>query len=412
MSDKDYVTTKDLEKALDELANTWESNFKEYQEREDAEEQKFGDAFPETKEAMNRIQDELDEIDQRFHELQRQKEAQEKQKSIKDEVLGPNVEIPGTKDEEVFGKFLTKGQRGLSVEDRKTLTTTDDTGAGYLAPPEFSAGIIRDIVEMSPVRELAEVRSTSRSYIQIPRRTSTGSATWVNENETRGETTDPAYGMERIPNHALHALHLATMEELEDAVVDIAQEIRNDIAEQFAVAENRAFLLGNGADQPAGILENSDVTTVNSGSSDSITADGLINLHYEIKTPYSSSDNAYWLMNRKTIREVRKLKDNDNQYLWQPGLAQDQQPTILESGYREATDLVAPDASGTYTTGEQPIVFGDFQEGYTISDRVQIAIQRLNEVYADQGAVGFQGRRRVGGQVTKPEALAIQTIAA
>jgi len=128
-----------------------------------------------------------------------------------------------------------------------------------------------------------------------------------------------------------------------------------------------------------------------------------------IKTPYSEGDGV-WIMNRKTIREVRKLKDNDDQYLWQPGLAEDQQPTILASGYREATDLAEPDQDGDYTTGEEPIVYGDFMEGYTISDRVQIAIQRLVERFSDQGAVGFQARRRVGGQVTKSEALAIQRV--
>ena len=407
----DKVTTSQLQETIDELASEWEAQFKEYQERADREEQKFGNVFPETEETLSKIQDELDRIEKRFDNLKSQRKAQEEREDIVEKTLG-NVEVPGTKDSEVYQKYLRKGKREMTNEERKVLTTTDDTGAGYLAPPQFVAEVIRDIVEMSPVRELANVRSTSRSYIEIPRRTATGSAEWVRENGSRNEVDNPEYGMIRINNHPLHALHLATYEELEDSVVDLEAAIRNDITEQIAKAENRAFILGNGANQPQGILEADDVGRVPTGQSNSITADGLIDLHYDIKTPYSNSERAVFIMQRKTIREVRKLKDGDDQYLWNPGLAEDQQPTILESGYREATDLQEPDPDGSYTTGEEPIIYGDFQEGYTISDRVQIAIQRLVERFSDQGAVGFQARRRVGGRVVKPEALAVQRVTA
>lgn len=405
----DPVTKSDLEEALDQMAETWTAKFQEYQERADAEEKKFGTVFPETKEALDEVQDKLDELEDTWREKADKRERQ--QEDVVSKVLGNKVEVPGSEDQKAYDKYLREGKRGLSPDERKVLATSDDTGAGYLAPPAFSAEVIRDIVEMSPIRELAEVRSTSRSYIQIPRRNQTGEAVWINENDQRGEVQNPSYGMERINNHPLHALHLATYEELEDAVVDIEAAIRNDITEQIAKAENAAFLLGNGADQPSGILNNDDIVRVPTGNSTKITADALIDLHYSIKTPYSEGDGV-WIMNRKTIREVRKLKDNDDQYLWQPGLAEDQQPTILESGYREATDLAEPDQDGDYTTGEEPIVYGDFMEGYTISDRVQIAIQRLVERFSDQGAVGFQARRRVGGQVTKSEALAIQRVGA
>jgi HK97 family phage major capsid protein len=405
----DTVTQSDLQDAIDQMADVWKSEFQEYQERSVTEESKFGDAFPETKEALDEIQDDLDRFEERFRNLQHQKRRQEEQDDVVQKVLG-NVEVPATKDREVFDKYLRKGRRQMAADERKVLTTTDDTGAGYLAPPEFVAQVIRDIVEMSPVRELADVRSTSRSYTEIPRRTATGEAIWVNENETRNEVDNPDYGMIRINNHALHALHLATHEELEDSVVDLEAAIRNDITEQIAKAENKAFIQGNGADKPEGILEDDDIQEVVTGDSSKITDDGLIDLHYAIKTPYSDRGGV-WIMNRLTIREVRKLKDDDGRYIWNPGLAEDQQPTILESPYREATDLVEPDSDGKYATGEFPIIYGDFEEGYVISDRVQVAIQRLVEKFSDQGAVGFQARRRVGGKVVKPEALAIQRVA-
>lgn len=406
---EDTVTTDDLQEAIDQMADVWKSEFNEYRERSVTEEDKFGDAFPETKESLDAIQDDLDKMEERFRNLQRQKQRQDKQEDVVQKVLG-NVEVPATKDREVFDNYLRKGRRNMEPDERKVLTTTDDTGAGYLAPPEFIAEVIRDIVEMSPVRELADVRSTSRSYSEIPRRTATGSAEWVNENGSRTEVDNPDYGMERINNHPLHALHLATHEELEDSVVDLEAAIRNDITEQIAKAENKAFIDGTGADQPEGILQNSEVSRIPTGNSSKITDDGLVNLHYSIKTPYSTR-NGVWIMNRLTIREVRKLKDNDGRYIWNPGLASDQQPTILESPYREATDLVEPnDTDGNYTTGEEPIIYGDFEEGYVISDRVQVAIQRLVERFSDQGAVGFQARRRVGGQVVKPEALAVQKV--
>jgi HK97 family phage major capsid protein len=269
-----------------------------------------------------------------------------------------------------------------------------------------------DIVEMSPVFELAEVRSTSNTYIQLMRRTETSDAQWVSEGGSRNESKNPTYGIERVDNFPLHALHLVTYEELEDAAVDLEGAVRAEIAEQFAKSFNKAFIEGNGADRPEGILKNEDVQSVPTGDSAGITAEGLIDLHYEIKTPYSTSDNSYFLMNRKTIREVRKLRDNGGDFIWQPGLAQDRQPTILESPYREATDLVEPDSDGSYETGEFPVLYGDFMEGYTISDRVQISIQRLVERFSNQGAIGFQARRRIGGQVTKPEALVKHRVAA
>lgn len=408
MAEDDAVTESQLEKSLEKIGETWNKSFKEYAERAEEEREQFKTTLTETREALDRIQDELDEREKQFRELQRRREMQDKREAEP----ADNIEIPGTKDHEVFDQFLRKGERPMDREEQKKLISDDDTAGGYLAPPEMASGIIKDIVEMSPIFELAERRSTSNTYIQIMRRTETSAAQWVSEGATRSETKNPSYGMERIDNFPLHALHLVTYEELEDAAVDLESEIRAEISEQFAKAFNKAFVQGGGDDRPEGVMSNPDVGEVVTGNSSTITADGLIDLHYEIKTPYSDSNNAYFLMNRKTIREVRKLKDADDQYLWNPGLAEDREPTILESPYREATDLVAPNSSGNYNTGEYPILYGDWMEGYTISDRVQVSIQRLVEKYSDQGAIGFQGRRRIGGQVTKPEALVKHRVAA
>lgn len=406
MPDKEFVTESQLEKSLEKVGEVWESSFKEYQERAEEERDRLNNTLTETQAALDRIQDELDRREEQFRELQKQRESQTKEQGSE------GIDIPGTKDRDAFESYLRKHPgHSMQPDTVKKLVSSDDTAGGYLAPPEMASGIIQDIVEMSPIFELAERRTTSNTYVQIMRRTDVSEAVWISEGASRNEVQNPQYGMERIDNFPLHALHLVTYEELEDAAVDLESAIRDEIAEQFAVSFNKAFVQGSGAGRPEGILNNPDVTEVATGDSSSITADGLIDLHYEIKTPYSDSTNAYFLMDRKTIREVRKLKDSDGDYIWNPGLAEDQQPTILESAYREATDLVAPDSNGDYTAGEFPILFGDFQEGYTISDRVQVSIQRLDEKYSDQGAIGFQGRRRIGGQVTKPEALAKQKVA-
>lgn len=300
---------------------------------------------------------------------------------------------------------LSEDQRKALADTQaeyKSLNVSNDTAGGYLAPIEYVREIIKGVTEVTPFRAAARVRQTVNKSIQLPRRTGQFAATWTAEQGTRSETTGLAYGMDELPTHEMYALIDISQQMLEDGAFDMESEIRMEAEEQFSVAEGAAFISGTGVGKPQGILSNSNVGTVNSGSASAVTADGLISLFYGIKTAYAR--NGVWMQNRGTIAAIRKLKDSQNQYLWQPGLAGGVPNTILGAPYVEAPDM--PDVAA----GAKPIAFGDFRRGYTICDRIAMEMLRDPYTQATSGNIRFIFRRRVGGQVTLAEAFKTQTI--
>ena len=303
----------------------------------------------------------------------------------------------GTRDEP------NPAQQALGRDEMKALTVGNDPAAGYLAPPEFAREIIKGEVEFSPLRAWVRVRETSRNALQIPRRSGTFGAVWVAEQAARSETEGLTYGLEDIPTHEMYALVDVSQQMLEDSEFDLEAELRMEFAEQFAVTEGAAFVDGNGVGQPEGLLSHADVATTNSGSAATIAdangqADGLISLWHSIKTGYAIR--GVWLLNRSTLAAVRKLKDDQGQYIWQPGLAVGQPNTILGSPYAELPDMPNEAANAT------PIAFGDLRRGYTVVDRIQLSVLRDPFTQATAGKIRFIARRRVGGQVVLPEAVA------
>lgn len=393
---EEYITEAELKSAVEELTETFRTQLQPILEREGED--------PLDKKQADRIQDRLDELESKVQKGFRQRrERDENADRFKNTPYEAYTKGPSQTTREVFDRALRKGMRSLSADDLKVLSTDDDTAGGYLAPGEFVAELVRDIVEFSPVRSVARVRTTSRGYIMMPTRTGTAAAKWVNQGGSghADETQNPTYGLERIDVHPLHALALITYEDLEDSAFNREAMIREEFREQFAVSEGDAFITGDGNGKPEGIL-NGGIGTVQSLDATKITSDALINQYYDLKSPYS--DNGLWMLNRKSIREIRKLKDNDDRYIWQMGIEQNRPPTILGAEYVEAPDLAAPDENGEFAAGEKPVLFGDWPRAYVIVDRVQLSIQRLVEKYSDQGAVAFKGRRRVGGQIYRAEA--------
>ena len=252
------------------------------------------------------------------------------------------------------------------------------------------------------MRALARVRQTSNLAVQVPKRTGQFSAVWVAETASRTETTGLTWGMERIPVHEMYALVDTSQQDLDDVEFNLETEIGIEAAEQFGVAEGLAMVSGDGVGKPEGFLTSADVGSTNSGNASALTADGLIDLFYAVKTAYSRRGT--WVLNRTTLRDIRKLKDGNGQYLWQPGLASDQPNAILGAPYLELTDM--PDVSA----GDNPIAFGDFNRAYLIVDRIGMAVLRDPFTQATSGTVRFLLRRRVGGQVVLAEAIRKQTV--
>lgn len=310
-------------------------------------------------------------------------------------------------------RSIARGDGALSETERKSLDVVQaemkslslapDTLGGYLAPTEYVREIVKGVTEVTPFRSAARIRQTTQKAIQLPKRTGSFSAQWVQEQGTRSETTGLSYGMDEIPTHEMYALVDITNQMLEDAAFNMEAEVRAEATEQFAKAEGTAFLSGSGVGRPFGFLNNASISTVNSGASAALTADGLLSVYYGIKTDYARA--AVWMLNRSTIGQIRRLKDGDGEYLWSPGLAGGVPNTINGAPYVEAPDM--PDVGAS----AKPVAFGDFRRGYVIVDRIAMEMLRDPYTQATSGAVRMIFRRRVGGQVVLPEAIVLQNVA-
>lgn len=319
-------------------------------------------------------------------------------------VLG-GTERPGAKSHayKVYENYLRRGPESLDPGDRKALVASDDTAGGFLAPPEMVTEILRNVVLFSPVREAARVGQTMAGEVKIPKRTGTLTAKWVGEVETRS-STEPSYGQISIPiNEGACYVDISTSL-MEDTAVNMGAELAFDLGEEFGRLEGEAFVTGNGIKKPEGFLSNTDIVSVNSGAATTVTADGLIDLMYALAPFYRV--NSTWMMNGSTLAKVRKMKDGDGSFLWQPSLAAGQPATLLSRPVVEAVDM--PDTGA----GAFPIVLGDFNQGYRVYDRVQLGILRDPYSLATTGQTRFHARRRVGAGVAKPEAFKIMKCSA
>ena len=221
-------------------------------------------------------------------------------------------------------------------------------------------------------------------------------ATWTTENAAFTES-NPTFGQKEIDAYKLTDLIRVSVELLQDAAFPLEQYIANEFARAFGIAEEQAFCVGTGSGQPTGIFTaNGGTVGVTAAANNAVTADELINLVYALKAPYRR--NAKFLMNDATISAIRKLKDGNGVYLWQPSLQAGEPDKLL--GYDLYTSPYVP----TMAAGAFTVAFGDFRN-YWIADRAGRIVQRLNELYATNGQVGFVATERVDGKVILPEGI-------
>lgn len=390
--------TESLRDAIDDLARAFEE-FKQANDQQLIEIKTRGGADAVTTAKVDRLNARLDKLSD---------ELEQTQTALSRSIKGDAGPIAGrrTDEQKAFDTFTRMGIEVMTPEERKALTVSTDTTGGYLAPAEYVREIIKAQVEFSPMRTIARVRQTVGPSTKIPKRTGQFSAVWTSEQGTRSETDGLRYGMEDVPNHELYGLVDISQQNLEDSAFDLESELQAEFSEQFAVAEGAAFVSGTGVGKPFGFLSASDVGITNSGNASAVTADGMIDLYHAVKTAYAR--NGSWTLNRRTLGAVRKLKSEDNQYLWQPGLATLRPSTILDAPYVEVPDM--PDVAAGAAV--YPIAFGDFRRAYTIVDRVMMSVLRDPFTQATSGNVRFLARRRVGGQVVLAEAIRKLKIAA
>jgi HK97 family phage major capsid protein len=402
----------ELKQAATELREVWESELKPRLEQMETEQKANGEASAETKQSIDLVQDRLDEIEAQFQKAPAAPEPGEQSQEVKDFIEFVRYSRVPEESKLFASNASGDGPKIDPLTETKVLAIRDETLGGVLAPPEFIAEVIKGIVQYSPIRDIARVRQTSRTSVQIPKRTGNFAAQWTAETQTRSETTGLTFGLEEIPTHELYARVLLSNWDLEDPVVNLETEVQEDMSEQFGVAEGSAFVTGNGVGKPLGFQTDSTLEQVNNGAAtftNAVGGDGLINLRFQLKEQYWP--NARWVLNRFSLRDIRKLKDNNNNYIWAPGLGPGGgltgavPATILDAPYTIAMDM--PNA----TSALQPVAFGDFSRGYQIVDRIEIAVLRDPYTQASAGAVVFHARKRVGGQVILPEAIKLLNMA-
>jgi len=401
----------DIQSVVSGMGEAFEEFKKSYDQK--LENVKQGVNDPLLDEKISKIESKLDSYENVNQQITLQKQQNEELKEQMDRMetvlRRPSSGMDSERKAETleaWDSYCRKGLEGITPDERKALTVSNDSTGGYLAPPEYVRELLKSVIEISPIRGIARIRSTAQRSIQIPKRTGTFAAQWVSESGTRSETTGWQVGLEEIPAHEHYALVDISEQDLEDSVFDLEAEMQSEFAEQFAKSEGAAFVSGDAVGKPEGIMTNSDVAEVVSGAGALLTADGLITLVHSVKSDYGR--NGTFVFNRTTLAAIRKLKDTAGQYVFQAGMSLQNGATntVLGHPYVEATDM-ADVAANAY-----PVAFGDFRRGYMIVDRIALAVLRDPFTQATTGNVRYVARRRVGGQVILAEAIVKQKVSA
>jgi HK97 family phage major capsid protein len=303
---------------------------------------------------------------------------------------------------------------GFETRAVQTVTTTGSAG-GFALPEEIAAAIARLSVDISPIRQIATVRTVGSPDYKELFDVNGAAFEWVGEAGTRSQTNTPDLAEVAPTFGTASARPRASEESLDDLFFDVENWLIMSAAEAIAQGEGAAFVSGNGTNRPTGFLAGpAPVVTADaarafgtlqyipSGQAAALptSADVFYDLVYALRARYRT--NARWVTSKLLLSALRKYKDTTNQYLWQPSLVAGQPETFLGYGITEAEDMPAVAANAF------PLAFGDFREGYLICDRVGMRMTR-DEITLP-GFVQFYLRKRVGGRLRNTQAIKLLRI--
>lgn len=312
-------------------------------------------------------------------------------------------------DAEYSGAFAAHFKKG---DIQASLNKGAASEGGYLAPVEWDRTITDKLKLVSPIRQLARVQGISTAgYSKLFNLGGTASG-WVGETTARPTTNTAGFGSLNYATGELYANPAATQQMLDDSAINLEEWLGDEVELEFAKQEGAAFVSGDGANKPNGFLTYvtgganaathplGAITTVASGAVGAITADAIIDLIYDL--PAAFHMNAVFVMNRTTLAAVRKLKDGQGNYLWQPSYIAGQPSTLCGYPVYEVPDM--PNVA----TGAKSIMFGDFKRGYIVVDRTGVRV--LRDPFTNKPYVQFYTTKRVGGGLLNPEALKAMNI--
>ncbi len=319
---------------------------------------------------------------------------------IKNKPMLPNGEDKiGRATNEYHNAFWQAMRYKNSFDIQNALQVGTDSEGGYLAPDEFERTLIESLEEENIFRQLAKVITTSSGDKKIPVVASKGTASWVDEEGVIPESDD-AFGQVSIGAYKLATMIKVSEELLNDSVFNLEQYIAKEFARRIGAKEEEAFFTGDGTGKPTGIFNITGGATlgITTASATAITLDEIMDLFYSLKSPYRKKST--FVMNDATVKAIRKLKDSTGQYIWQPSITAGTPDTILNRPVK--TSAYAP----ILESSSKAIAFGDFSY-YWVADRQGRSFQRLNELYAATGQVGFRATQRVDGKLILPEAIKV-----
>lgn len=286
-----------------------------------------------------------------------------------------------------------------SHEVMNALQVGTDSEGGFLVPDEFERTLVEALEEQNIFRTLAHVIQTSSGDRKIPVVASKGTASWVDEEGAIPESDD-GFGQVSIGAYKLGTMIKVSEELLGDSVFDLEAYVSREFARRIGNKEEEAFFTGDGTGKPLGVLADNGGAEigVTAAAAGAFTADEVFDLFYSLKAPYRK--NAVFLMNDASVKALRKLKDSNGQYLWQPSLTAAAPDTLLGRPVYTSAFMPALEA------GEKSVLFGDLSY-YWVADRQGRSFRRLGELFAPTGQVGFLATQRVDGKLILPEAVKV-----
>ena len=297
--------------------------------------------------------------------------------------------------------FWNAMRRKNFYDVENALQVGTDSEGGYLVPDEFEHTLVEALEEENFFRSIATVIQTSSGDRKIPVVATKGTASWIDEEGAYPESDD-SFGQVSIGAYKVATMLKVSDELLNDSVFDLEAYISKEFGRRIGAKEEEAFFTGDGKGKPTGIFSatggaSDGVTTAAAG----ITFDDVMDLFYAVKSPYRKK--AVWVLNDTTVKALRKLKDNNGNYIWQPSVQAGQPDMILNRPYH--TSAYVPEVAA----GAKVMAFGDFSY-YWIADRQGRSFKRLNELFAANGQVGFLASQRVDGKLILSEAVKTMAI--
>lgn len=313
----------------------------------------------------------------------------------------PDGEKTGRAADKYKKTFWNAMRRKNFYDVENALQVGTDSEGGYLVPDEFEHTLVEALEEENFFRSIATVIQTSSGDRKIPVVATKGTASWIDEEGAYPESDD-VFGQVSIGAYKVATMLKVSDELLNDNAFNLEAYISREFGRRIGSKEEEAFLVGDGTGKPTGIFNATGgaadgVTT----AAANITFDDVMDLFYSVKSPYRKK--AVWVLNDTTVKALRKLKDNNGNYIWQPSVQAGQPDMILNRPYH--TSAYVPEVAA----GAKVMAFGDFSY-YWIADRQGRSFKRLNELFAATGQVGFLASQRVDGKLILAEAVKTMTM--